>query len=372
MRILFDSTFPARNRSGIGVYGRELLAALRRAAPPAWDIETFCAPGFVTKPTALRKLADGAAFVVGLEALLPLRLWRRRPDLLHAPAFIAPLLPLGCPLVLTCHDTILEDGWQTFHPAWRLFHRLSMQRGLRQALAVLTPSQQTARDLARVYGVDAARVHVTSFGINPVFRPAPAAVTQAVLARLGVKPPYLLSVSAQVERKNLPRLLAAFDRVRRAPGLSNLTLALVGPPGNASARVQQALTQLDLRACVHCLPPVTDSDLAALYSAASAFALPSLYEGFGLPIIEAQACGAVVVTSNYGAMAEVAGDAALLADPRQVEALAQALQQALTDQPLRARLQARGLARTAELTWARTAAATLAVYQQVIDSARSV
>jgi len=365
MHVIFDMTFPARNRSGIGVYGRELLAALRRGAPVGWEIEAFCAPGFASKPDALRKAADGAAFVLGIEAALPLHLWRRRPDLLHAPAFIAPLPPLGCPLVLSCHDTILEDGWQAFHPAWRLFHRLSMQRGLRRAAAVLTPSQQTARDLMRVYRVDPARLHVIPHGLNPVFRPAAPAAVQTVLARLGVRPPFVLCVSAQVERKNLVRLLAAFDRVRRARVRPDLTLALVGPPGNASLRVQQTIARFDLQADVCCLPRVTDSDLAALYSGAEAFAFPSLAEGFGLPIVEAQACGAVVVTSHDGAMAEVAGGAAILVDPTQVDALADGLQQALTDHAARARLQAQGLAHAAAFTWARTAQATLDVYQQV-------
>lgn len=366
MHVIFDMTFPARNHSGIGVYGRELLAALRRAAPADWTIEAFCAPGFASKPDALRKLADGAAFVLGIEAALPLHLWRRRPHLLHAPAFMAPLLPLGCPLVLTCHDTILEAGWQAFHPAWRLFHRLSMQRGLHRAAAVLTPSQQTARDLARVYGVDAARLHVISHGLNPVFRPAALTSVQAVLTRLGVRPPYVLCVSAQVERKNLVRLLEAFDRVRRARVRPDLALVLVGPPGNASLRVQQTIARLDLQADVHCLPRVTDSDLAALYSGAALFVFPSLAEGFGLPIVEAQACGAVVVTSHDGAMAEVAGDAAILVDPTRVDALADGMQQALTDQAARTKLTAQGLARAAAFTWARTAQATLDVYQQVV------
>ena len=367
MHVIFDMTFPARNRSGIGVYGRELLAALRRGAPANWEIEAFCAPGFASKPDALRKLADGAAFVLGIEAALPLHLWRRRPDLLHAPAFMAPLLPLGCPLVLTCHDTILEDGWQTFHPAWRLFHRLSMPRGLRRAAAVLTPTQQTAHDLVRVYGVDAARLHVIPHGLNPVFRPVAPASVQAVLARLGVRPPFVLCVSAQVERKNLVRLLEAFHRVRRAQVWPDLALVLVGPPGNASLRVQQTIARLDLQADVYCLPPVTDSDLAALYSGAALFVFPSLFEGFGLPIVEAQACGAVVVTSRDGAMAEVAGGAAILVDPTRVDALADGLAQALTDQAACASLRARGLAHAAAFTWARTAQATLAVYQQVVD-----
>ena len=188
---------------------------------------------------------------------------------------------------------------------------------------------------------------------------------QTVLARLGVRPPFVLCVSAQVERKNLVRLLEAFDRVHRVRVQPDLALALVGPPGNASLRVQQTITRLDLQTAVHCLPAVTDSDLAALYSGAALFVFPSLAEGFGLPIVEAQACGATVVTSNCGAMAEVAGGAAILVDPTRVDALADAMQQALTDHAARARLQAQGLAHAAAFTWARTAQATLDVYEQV-------
>lgn len=362
MRIVLDMTFPARNRSGVGVYGRELLAGLRRQAPPEFEIEKFCAAGFAAKPDMLRKLADGAAFMAGVELALPLHLWRRRPDLLHAPAFIAPLLPLGCRLVITCHDTILEDGWQAFNPAWRLFHRLSMRRGLRQAAAILVPSQQAARDLARVYGADAAHLHVIPHGCNPIFRPVAAEGVAAVLARHGVRAPFILSVGAQVERKNLVRLLQAFALVRRErPGLS---LTLVGPPGNASLRVQETRTRLGLQDWVTWLPAVTEGELAALYSGAAAFAFPSLAEGFGLPILEAQACGAVVVTSNRGAPAEVAGGAALLADPTSVDALANALEQALDDQARRGHLREQGIQRAASFTWDRCAQAVLEIYER--------
>lgn len=368
MHIVFDMTFPARNRSGVGVYGRELLAGLRREAPPEFEIEEFCAAGFASKPDRLRKLADGAAFMAGVELGLPLHLWRRRPDLLHAPAFIAPLLPLGCRLVITCHDTILEDGWQAFHPAWRLFHRLSMRRGAAAAAAIVTPSQHAAAGLTRVYGVEAARIHVIPHGCNPIFRPVAAAEVASVLARRAVRAPFILSVGAQVERKNLARLVEAFGRVRR--GRPDLRLVLVGPPGNASLRVQQTSARLDLHDPVTWLPAVTDGELAALYSGAAAFAFPSLAEGFGLPILEAQACGAVVVTSDRGAMAEVAGGAALLVDPTRVDALASALEQALDDQALAAHLREQGMQRAAIFTWERCAQAVLTVYQQAYTSCR--
>lgn len=366
MHVIFDMTFPARNRSGIGVYGRQLLAALRRVAataPERWRIETFCAPGFQSKPDPLRKIADGAGFLLGVEAALPLHVWRRRPNLLHAPAFIAPLWLGGCPLALTCHDTILEDGWQAFHPAWRLFHRLSLRRGLACAAAVITPSQQSAGDLQRVYRLDAARLHVIPSAADPVFRlQAPPAVA-AALQRLGVAAPYILNVSAQVERKNLARLVQAFGQL--SARFSDLTLVLVGPPGNATTHIEQTIAQLGLAARVRRLTAVSVADLAALYSGAALFAFPSLYEGFGLPILEAQACGAVVVTSRRGALAEIAGEAAILIDPTQVASLVQGLEQGLTDEPLRQRLHTEGLAHAAGFSWERSAAATLRVYRQI-------
>ncbi len=358
-RVVFDLSFPVRNRSGIGTYGNELLRALRAAAQDDWQIDAFAAPGFIQKPSTWRKLGDAAGLLLGIEGLLPARLWHRPPVLLHAPAFIAPLAPLPCPLVITIHDTILEDGWQAFHPAWRLFHRLSVQQAVQRAAAIIVPSPQTARDLDRVYH-PAARVHVIAHGLNPAFRPLPEPLITAVVARYGVTPPYLMYAGAQVDRKNIVRLLEAYAQLD-----SGRPLIIAGPPGNASADIRAAMMRLGLEAHVRMLGHVPLDDLIALLNGAQLFVFPSLYEGSGLPPLEAMACGVPVVTSHTGAIAEAVGDAALRVDPTRVASILAGMQSVLGDDTLAATLRARGRARAATFTWQRAAQATLDVYRHV-------
>lgn len=364
-RVVYDLSFPARNRSGIGTYGLELLQALRAAGAGEWQIDTFVAPGFKEKTRTWHKLGDAAGLLWGIEGLLPARLWHRRPALLHAPAFIAPLAALPCPLVVTLHDTILEDGWQTFHPAWRLFHRLSVQRAVRRAAAILVPSQQAARDVARVYGAGPVPVHVIPHGLNPAFRPRPLPAVAAALARYHLAPPYLMFAGAQVDRKNIVGLLAAFAQLRAEDRYAGYPLVIAGPPGNASQEIRAAVARLDLHDAVRILGRVPLDDLVGLLNGAELFVFPSHYEGAGLPPLEAMACGVPVVTSDTGAVAEMVGDAALLVDPTSTASIVAGIQRVLGDEALRATLRTRGLARAAALTWPQAAQATLDVYRQV-------
>lgn len=363
-RAVFDLSFPARNRSGIGTYGNELLHALRAGGQDDWQIDAFVVPGFGVKTHTWQKLADAAGLLWGIEGQLPVTLWHRRPALVHAPAFIAPLPPLPCPLVVTIHDTILEDGWQAFHPAWRLFHRLSVQAAVARAAAILVPSQQTAHDLRRVYAstLDTDRVHVIPNGLNPVFRPLPAPVVDGVLARYHLSSPYVMFAGAQVDRKNIVRLVEAYAALRR---FRPWPLVIAGPPGNASQDIETAVARLGLQGAVHVLGRVPLDDLVALLNGAQLFVFPSLYEGSGLPPLEAMACGVPVVASQTGALAEAAGDAALLVDPTHVASILAGMQRLADDETLRTTLRARGLARAATFTWQRSAQATLDVYRQV-------
>lgn len=366
-RVVFDLSFPARNRSGIGTYGNELLHALRRVAGNDWQIDAYVAPGFKNKTSTWHKLGDAAGLLLGIEALLPGRLWSRRPLLLHAPAFIAPLPPLPCPLVVTIHDTILEDGWQAFHPAWRLFHRLSVQQAVRRAAAILVPSQQTAHDLARVYQ-RAAQVCVVPYGLNPRFHPLPPAVTAAVVQHYDLTQPYVMFAGAQLDRKNVVRLIEGYAQLRAGHTGVTWPLVLAGPPGNASRSIRDAVTRLELHDAVRILGRIPQDDLVGLLNGAALFVFPSLYEGGGLPPVEAMACGVPVVTSHTGAIAETVGDAALLVDPTSVASIAAGMQRMMDDEALGARLRERGLARAAQFTWQRAAQATLDVYRRVAET----
>jgi glycosyltransferase involved in cell wall biosynthesis len=182
--------------------------------------------------------------------------------------------------------------------------------------------------------------------------------------RYGLHGPYVLYVGALEPRKNIPGLLRAFVRLRA--DFPDLTLALGGSPRWKFAEIPRALEELALEPVVRFTGYIADSDLPALYSAAAAFCFPSFYEGFGLPVLEAMACGTPVVCSNTSSLPEVAGDAALLVEPRDEVALTEAIARVLTDEALAEDLRERGLKRAASFSWDRTAELTLAVYRSVL------
>jgi glycosyltransferase involved in cell wall biosynthesis len=233
--------------------------------------------------------------------------------------------------------------------------RATIRPALRRAAALLCISEATRSDLVARFPRAAGRAHVVPLGADPRF--ASAQRDPAVEERHGLDRPYVLAVGTLEPRKNLERLIAAWR------GLDGThALALVGPRGWEEERIVEAARAGDVRL----LGRVSDEDLAALYAGCACFAYPSLYEGFGLPVLEAMAAGAPVLTSNVSSLPEVAGDAALLVDPLDTEALRAGLERLLSDEALRADLAARGRERAALFTWDRTAAATLAQLESTL------
>ena len=263
---------------------------------------------------------------------------------------------------MTVHDAIALTMPSQYSAADRLYFRLFSVLPARRADAVVVPSHAARDEIARAYGISTDRLRVIPEAPAPQFRPMARAETDAVLARYGLRLPYVLFVGANVPRKNIPRLLDAYRAARRRVR-ADTQLVLVGPPGTAMPAYLSQVRALRLHRHVRHLGVVPDRDLPSLYSAASCLAYPSLAEGFGLPILEAMACGTPVLTSACSAMAEVAGQAALLVDPRRTDAIAEGLVRVLTERPLRDELVERGLGRARTFTWERTALETEAVYR---------
>jgi glycosyltransferase involved in cell wall biosynthesis len=268
-------------------------------------------------------------------------------DLVHATSAAVPP-PGGRPLVATVHDLAFHRHPDAYPSAGRRYHERAARLVAAEAARILVPSEATARDLTSLYGVERGRITVTPLGVEPPAEPDRAGARR-LLRDLGVDGPFLLAVGTLEPRKNLPRLLAAFGEL--AGELPSHRLVVAGPvgwgpalrPGGDPARVRLA-------------GPVADATLHALYEAADGLAYPSLYEGFGLPVLEAMAHGTPVLTSDRSSLPEVAGDAALLVDPLDVGAIAKG----------RARLAAAGRARAAGFTWRATAAATWAAYREAL------
>jgi len=255
----------------------------------------------------------------------------------------------------------------TFPRGLRVALRVLVPRSLARATHIITVSEFTRRDIAERYGISAHRITVVPEAALATFRPSSPAVTTRVLSRYGLRPGFIFTVGRLNRRKNLSRLIQACILLRKR-GMGELQLVIAGKPDVGASLVLAHLGQDETTRWVGL---VREEDLPAFYSGAAAFVYPSLFEGFGLPIIEAMACGAPVVASNRAALPELLGCAGLLVDPEDVQSLADAISQIVCNQTLAEELRQRGLARSRQYSWAATARSTLAVYhaarQQVVD-----
>jgi glycosyltransferase involved in cell wall biosynthesis len=282
-------------------------------------------------------------------------------DLIHATSAAVPPAR-GTPLVATVHDLAFRHYPDAYPAAGRRYHERSARIVADEAARVLVPSEATARDLAELYGVDRGRVTITPLGVEVPAEPDRAGA-EKLLRDLGVRGPFLLAVGTLEPRKNLPRLLDAFGEV--ASELPDHWLVVVGPVG-WGPRLRPTWDSVRVKLA----GPVGDRLLHALYQVADGLAYPSLYEGFGLPALEAMANGTPVLTGDRSSLPEVAGDAALLVDPTDRTAIAAGLVRLAGDSDLRRRLVDAGRRRAAAFTWRATAAATWSTYREVMERHR--
>jgi len=336
---------------GIGTYLRGLLGGMAEIgfAP---QVGVLLSRG-AAEPAALAglELAVGArvprlerrAQVLADPLLVASALRRHRPRLYHAIEQGQPQRS-AVPVVVTVHDLIpfLLPGY-----SWRsrMLRRPAM-RLLRRAGAVITPSRATAADCARIAGVDPGRIHVIPHGLEPWYRPPPAAAVETALTRLGVRRPYLLGVGTFEPRKGLPHLVGVTRRLRRD---HDIDLVVTGRQGMFAPSVRAQLAPLGDHG--RNLGFVDTADLVALYAGAAAFVFPSAYEGFGLPLLEAMGCGAVAVGFANSSLPEVAGDAAVLVPDGDEDALRAALDRLISDPREVEDRRRRGWEQAAGFTW---------------------
>lgn len=292
-----------------------------------------------------------------------------RVDVFWGPRHLLPFRARGIGKVATVHDF-----WDRYYPdqqPWlnRTANHLLIAKVIAHADVLVTPSVATARDAARFSRVAPGSLRVVPWGVDPaVFRPLPTEQITPVLARLGVQSPYLLSLDVFNPRKNFSAVLEAVSGLPEdVRGL--LTVVGIGQPRKtaSAADFQTRAVALGLHECLRVLDDVSPEDLVALYSGALAFVYPSIYEGFGMPVLEAMACGCPVITADRSSLPEVAGGAAMLVDPTSVEQLAQTIAVLATDDKERARLVAAGSVRAAEYTWHKTATAMLAAFDDALS-----
>ena len=294
------------------------------------------------------------------QTLLPIRARRERWDVLHCPVNVLPLI-VPCASVVTIHDTAFLAAPETMTWARQRYLRTQIARSIRQADQVLTVSRATADDLMRAFDVPADRITVTPLAADARFRPATPNALDHFRRQHDLHRPYILSVGTREPRKNIARLVRAFARIASTVAHD---LVLVGPAGWLESELDEAIRNLPapVRARIRLTGFVPDDDLPLWYAAADVFAYPALHEGFGLPVLEAMACGVPVVTSNTSSLPEIAGDAALLVDPLDERALADAIARVIGDDPLAEDLRRRGRARARHFSWDETARLTVAGY----------
>lgn len=291
---------------------------------------------------------------------------RQRPDVLFVPSHVVPWPGAGVPSVFTAHD-LGYHHYPEKHPLpSRLYLDWSTRHSANTATRVIAVSHATAHDLTLLNGIPADKIRVVHSGVDPQLAPVTdEARIRALRTRLGVEGPFVLHVGSLQPRKNLTRLVEAFDRVKDAvPGLQ---MVLAGRRGWAYQPIFDRISQLGLADRVLVPGYVADEDLATLYSAASVYAFPSLYEGFGFPALEAMACGTPVVCSNVASLPEITGDAALSFAPTDVVGMANALHRVLTDPVLHADLGARGTRQAARFTWEAAGRETLNVLEEAAN-----
>lgn len=368
VRIGIDGTPLLGPRSGVGFYTGRLLAAML-ACNSEWDYLLYS-----NRPLgALEPELSGARQIISrlpskrlvwMQFLLPAQIRRSQPDLCHFPNAMAPIWQPK-PFILTIHDASLFL-FSHYHPRTRLMSiRLTLPFLARRAAAIICVSHHARTELTRILNLDPERVHVVYEAAPATFQPVTDPHCLEGLRRKYRLPErFLLHVGTLEPRKNLPRLIRALYEIRRRG--CDIKLVLVGARGWQLDSFDEEIERLSLQDAVHFTGYVPSTDLPGLFSLATLFVFPSLYEGFGLPPIEAMACGTPVLTSNRGSLPEICGDAAYLVDPEDEQALADGLFALLSDADWRTELARCGLAHARTFSWERAASETVAVYREVL------
>jgi len=362
--LALDDTYRS---AGVSNYNAQLLRHLPAAAPDlrlvafAGDRRFTPAPGVTVRRPAWSTRSPLARIAWEQSALA----WAsRRVDLLHGSVYASPVLA-ACPTVITVHDLTFVHQAAMLRPFNRVYLRLITRLSARRAARVIATSEHTRRELIDWLALPPGRVVAVPNGVSEEFAPAAPTAVQAFRQQNRLPARFVLFVGTLEPRKNLVRLIEAFARAR-ASLHEETYLVIAGSKGWYYEQVFAHAASLGQGAAILFPGFVSAEALPWWYRAAAVFVYPSLYEGFGLPVLEAMASGTAVITSNTSSLPEVVGDAALSVDPTDVDALAAALVRLLNDETLRGQLSAAGVRQAAQFSWRRCAQETVAVYREAL------
>jgi glycosyltransferase involved in cell wall biosynthesis len=385
MRIGIDARFLTHPQAGgFKTYTENLISALRLIDSTNTYILYLDRPSaeatLTQKTNFTYRVVEGTFPALGMpireQIGLPKYIAQDHLDVMHFPCLTATLNS-QCPFVLSLHDTIwltarpgslsLREGHSLKRWAMWLYNRWIPQLAARRAWHIIAGSHATKTDIVNQLGMPPERISVVHHAIKAIFRPDRSKAQLAALRhRYGLDEEFILGVGSADPRKNMVGLVSAYARLS-IEQRSQYQLCIVWTHSFLQQELLDLIEQMGMRDRVRFLEGISDEDLASLYSAATLFVFPSHYEGFGLPPLEAMACGTPVVAASNSSIPEVVGDAGLLVDSSDFDALAAAIEHALTDPALRAELSQRGLERAGRFSWERFGKETLEVYERIMD-----
>ena len=363
---------------GIGRYVSSLAQAMSAQLSRYEQLLVLLQPGQQSRWAHLEQTrsqveciaVQASPFSLRQQWLVPRILRRHRVDVYHSPYYLMPYRP-GVPVILTAHDLIPQLFPRHVSLKARIVFRLTTALALRSAEHVITVSDATRRDLEAHYQSASAAITTIHEAASPQFRPLPAEPVSEMRRKYGLPESYSLYLGSNKPHKNIASLVRAWSQLLSSFPQRPPTLVIAGQWDARYPDARHLATDLGLEPYVHFLGPVAEEDLPALYSGASLFVFPSLYEGFGLPVVEAMSCGCPVACSDSSSLPEIAGDAALLFDPRSIESMVESIRIMLQDEMLRRQLAERSKRRAAHFSWQRTADETLAIYRALAESTGS-
>jgi len=372
LAIAFDGRSICDRFPGIGRYGYNLVKALSRAAPEITIHLLYNPDARATRlnPLSLASLPNVRLLPAPLSPFSVSQQWRIPPllseigaQIYHSPYYLMPYLP-RMPTALTVYDLIPLVLPAFFSPFQRFVFKNAVRLALKAADAIIAISQTTGDDLLRHFAFNPDDVSVIPLAPQGDFRPASGEEVERVKRRFSLPPAYALYLGVNKPHKNLARLVRAWARLFERESLFDVPLVIAGAWDGRYPEPRDEARRLGLlaRGSVRFVGLVDEADLPALYSGALFFVFPSLYEGFGLPVLEAMACGTPVACSDIPALREVAGDAALFFDPLDEENIAEVVRRLWKEKGLREEMKARGMERAGRFSWDKTAEATLQVY----------
>ncbi len=357
--------------AGVSRYIQKLLEYLPRVDDAAryvafLDKRAPAFPGWQVRRSWWRT-ASPPARIAWEQLAQPWAARRAKLDLLHAPVYVGPLLS-PCPQVVTVHDLSFYLFPELFHPLKRSYLQRAVRVTARRALRVIADSASTQADIVRILGVAQERVTVIPVGVGEEMAPADPAAIQAFRRQHELPDHFILFLGTLEPRKNIPLLLQAYALLLAREPNTPYRLVIAGGKGWYYDRIDAAASRLGLAGKVIYPGYVPQTDLPLWYNAADVFVYPSLYEGFGLPPLEAMACGAPVIVSNSSSLPEVVGEAGVIVEPNDPQALAEAIRAVLGDEQRRCALRQAGLEQARRYTWANTARQTAQLYHQLLGA----